>query len=314
MISYYSIKEGKLIDLKGLERNCWVNITPPFDTKNLEILSEELGIPVDYLTDSLDIDEKSRFEDEESVKLIVCNTPVGNEQSDSQAKIPFITIPIGIIITNDIIITISSQKNQVLNYFLTTKDKNVNTENKNRFILQLFDKNVHFFMFYLRKINKLEEEYEQELYNSMKNKALRQLLNFEKSLVYFVTSLRSNELMMIKMQRTKFLDLTEEENDLLDDAIVDVSQALEMSNIYTNILGNSMDAFASIISNNLNMVMKRLTSVTIVLMVPTLIASFYGMNVKLPFQNSPIAFLLTVSFSIALSFIMFWFFMKKKWF
>lgn len=313
MIQYYQSIKDKVTEVNELKKDCWINISPPFNSKNLRMLSEQLEIPIDYLTDSLDIDERSRFEEEDNVKLIVTKTTILNANSE-EGEIPYITIPIGIILVKDVVITICSYKNPVLDHFLNNISKNINLSDKGRFVLQIFDRNVHYFLSHLKDLNNKLNAYEKELYNSMRNKELNSLLNFEKSLVYFVTSLRSNELMMMKIQRTKFLDLTEELNDMLEDIIIDTSQALEMANIYTNILGNTMDAFASIISNNLNVVMKRLTSVTIILMVPTLVASFYGMNVKLPFQEVPHAFGITLLVSGIFAVLLFWFFTRKKWF
>ena len=178
------------------------------------------------------------------------------------------------------------------------------------------DKNVYYFLHFLKEINIKRNLFEKELYNSMQNAELSKLLNIQKSLVYFVTTLRSNELTMMKIQRTDFLKITdrEEETDILQDIIVDNSQAMEMSNIYSNILNGTMDAFASIISNNLNFVLKRLTSVTIVLMVPTLVASFYGMNVSLPLEGHNYAFIFTLIMSILLSVLLIGVFVRKKWF
>jgi len=171
-------------------------------------------------------------------------------------------------------------------------------------------------MQYLKQLNSQRNAYEKELYNSSRNKELAKLLNIQKSLVYFLTSLRANELMMMKIKRTDFLQIKDDEEqlDFLEDIIVDCSQALEMSDVYTNILNGTMDAFASIISNNLNNIMKRLTAITIVLMVPTLVASFYGMNVSLPFDKSPFAFLIIMVVSLMLSFLLVFIFNRRKWF
>ena len=169
-------------------------------------------------------------------------------------------------------------------------------------------------MAYLKEINHKRNLYEQKLYDSNRNEELLNLMRIQKSLVYFVTALRSNELVMLKMERTNFLGLTEEEREFLNDLIVDTSQALEMANIYTNILSSTMDAFASIISNNLNNVMKRLTSITIILSLPVLVASIYGMNVEIPYAHTQHAFYIPIVLSIVVSFFLAWYFMKKKWF
>ncbi len=307
----------ELVKLEHAEPGCWINVYPPFNHETLERLSEGYAIPLDFLTDSLDIDERSRFEYEDGIKLIVLNTPIVNEGEvvpDNQSV--YITIPIGIMLMKDMVLTISPYSNPVIDSFINQRVKRFNPADKNLFVLQLFDRNVFYFLHYLKQINNKRNLFEEELFHSSRNEELAQLMNLQKSLVYFVTTLRSNELMMMKMQRTDFLRIKddEENSDFLGDIIVDNSQALEMSNVYTNILNGTMDAFASIISNNLNQVMKRLTSVTIVLMVPTLIASFYGMNVELPIQHSAGAFGMILMISIALSFILTWFFLRKRWF
>lgn len=299
------------------ETDCWVNIYPPFSHENLEAISQQYNIPLDYLTDSLDIDERTRFEQEGDVKLIVINTPIINEEDlliENSAQ--YITIPVGIVILKDMILTISPYNNPVVDCFINKRVKNFDPANRGQFVVKLFDRNVFYFLHYLKQINNKRNLYEEELFNSSRNKELSQLMNLQKSLVYFVTDLRSNELTMMKIQRTDFLELKDKPDvsDFLEDVIVDNSQALEMSNIYTNILNGTMDAFASIISNNLNMVMKRLTSFTILLMVPNIFAGFYGMNVLLPLQDKTWAFSFIFLLSLFISGGAAYYFYRKKWF
>jgi magnesium transporter len=214
------------------------------------------------------------------------------------------------------ILTISPYNNPVVDCFINKRVKNFDPANRGQFVVKLFDRNVFYFLHYLKQINNKRNLYEEELFNSSRNKELSQLMNLQKSLVYFVTDLRSNELTMMKIQRTDFLELKAkpEVSDFLEDVIVDNSQALEMSNIYTNILNGTMDAFASIISNNLNMVMKRLTSFTILLMVPNIFAGFYGMNVLLPLQDKAWAFSFIFLLSLFISGGAAYYFYRKKWF
>ncbi len=315
MIKIYKKQDRQLVEIDKPEYKCWINVYPPFSHENLRKLGEELDIPFDYLIDSLDIDERARFEREDGIELIVLKTPILNE-GESETDALYITIPLGIIITKDVVLTISPYENPVIDCFLNGKVKHFNPSDRSNFVLRIFERNVYYFLYYLNEINNKRNMFENELHNSLRNQELINLLNIEKSLVYFVTSIRSNELLMMKIQRLDFLQISkkEEESDLLADILVDNSQALEMANIYTNILGGTMDAFASIISNNLNVVLKRLTSVTIVLMVPTLVASFYGMNVKLPFQETPFAFGFTLLLSVVLSVILVMVFLRKKWF
>jgi magnesium transporter len=317
MVEIFKKVDGELIKLEHPQPDCWVNIYPPFSHENLEEISRQYNLPLDYLTDSLDIDERSRFEQEGDVKLIVINTPIINEEDlliENSAQ--YITIPIGIVILKDKILTISPYNNPVIDCFINKRVKNFDPANRKQFVAKIFDRNVFYFLHYLKQINNRRNVYEEELFTSSRNKELSQLMNLQKSLVYFVTDLRSNELTMMKIQRTDFLEIKSlpEISDFLEDVIVDNSQALEMSNIYTNILNGTMDAFASIISNNLNMVMKRLTSITILLMLPNLIVGFYGMNVLLPFQKSPFAFALVMAITLSVSIIAAWYFFRKKWF
>ncbi len=315
MIKYYKKEGRRLKELENPETACWVNISAPFSNEELEEFALEYDIPLDFLTDSLDIDERSRYEREEDVRLIVVNTPILNEIDHDNEAI-YITVPIGIIIMPDFVVTITSYANPVLELFIDEKVKNYDPSDEQRFILQILEQNVYRFLTCLKKLNLKRNLIEKELYNSSQNKLLRQLLSVEKSLVFFVNSLSSNELLKMKMKRSDFLGIRSDEDktDLFEDIIIDNSQALEMANVYTNILNGTMEAYASIISNNLNMVISRLTLVTIILMVPTLVASFYGMNVPLPFEKSKYAVYLIIIISIIISLLLAWFFRRKRLF
>jgi len=317
MIEIFKKVNGELVKLEAPESDCWINVYPPFTTEDLEKLSKDLEIPLDYLTDSIDLEERSRYEYKEGAKLIVLNTPVLNEENllpDNKAL--YITIPIGIVLMEDKILTISPFNNPVIDSFINKRVKNFDPANRSKFIVQMLDRNVYYFLHYLKQINNKRNLFEEELFQSSRNKELSQMMNLQKSLVYFVTTLRANELMMMKMQRTDFLKIEEDEElqDFMQDVIVDNNQALDMSNVYTNILNGTLDAFASIISNNLNIVMKRLTSVTILLMVPTLVTSFYGMNVYLPGQSNHLAVYMIFLASLMIAALMAWFFLRKQWF
>lgn len=312
MIQYFKNIDARTVAIEEPENGAWVNITPPLKQAEFEQLSEELDIPLDFLTDSLDIDEKSRFELEDNVKLIVLKTPTENN-SINESDAFYITIPIVIILTHNQIVTVNSFDNAAIKKFLNTFH-NRHPEKRNMMVLKVFEKVVMNFLDYLKEINHRRNLSEQRLYDSNKNEELLYLMRIQKSLVYFVTALRSNELLLMKLERTNFLGLNEDEKEFLHDLIVDTSQALEMANIYTNILSSTMDAFASIISNNLNFVMKRLTSITIVLTLPVLVASIYGMNVEIPYAHSTYAFYIPITIAIVTALIMSWYFMKKKWF
>ncbi len=313
MIHYYNRKGGELVEQEKLNRGCWINITPPFNYEELEQIATELDIPLDFLTDSLDIDERSRYELEDDVLLLVVNTPIINTNDDESAPL-YITVPIGIIILPDFILTITSYENPVLQRFVEQKIRNFDPADRSNFVLLLFEQNVIRFLSCLKDLNVRRNAIEQELYDSSRNKELLKLLSIEKSFVYFVTSLSANALLMMKIQRLDLLGIKHDENktDMLEAAIIDINQAQEMANIYSNILSGTMDTFASIISNNLNQVMQRLTLITIVLMVPTLVASFYGMNVSLPMSDWPYAFWAIITFAFLFSISLVYIFRRNK--
>jgi magnesium transporter len=314
MVVYLKRENGSLKQVSSPQRGCWIHVYGPFGNEETQRLSEQLSIDIDFITDSLDLDERARYESDEGKDLIVLKTPVENDGlSDSEALI--ITIPIGIVRTPDCVVTISPHKNSVIEYFMNTPPKVFNPEDQELFILSLFEKNVTAFAENLRLLNNKRYAFEKALYSSSRNEDLFKLLNIQKSLIYFVTNLRSNDLLLMKIQRSNFLKIQDEERlDHLRDIIVDNQQALEVSEMYSNILNGTMDAFASIISNNLNEIMKRLTSVTIILTVPMLIASLYGMNVKLPGEDHPYAFVFVFIMCILFSSIMTAFFIRKRWF
>jgi magnesium transporter len=302
--------ENRFVPIDTYESNCWVNVVNP-DKSELDALSNEMGIPPDFLTDPLDLDERSRVESEDGVLLIVLRIP---KFEGASSEIPFVTIPVGIIVVGDMIITVCSSDIGGILELTHMKSKSFAPEHRSGFILRIFLKAALLYLKYLKEINKRTGEVEKELQKSLKNEALIKLLNIEKSLVFFTTSLRSNELMMERLLKTQLLKLDPDDKDMLEDVMIDNKQAIEMANIYSNILSGMMDAFASVISNNLNQVMKILTSITIILMIPTLTASIYGMNIELPFGHSTHAFLIVTTISLALSCMGVLIFMRNKWF
>ena len=221
-------------------------------------------------------------------------------------------MPLGmIVVRDDFFVTISLKKNKVIDDFEKKKIKNFQTYKKTRFIFQILYLNSSYYLDYLKKINKETEIAEYILKNSMKNKELLKLLSLEKGLVYFTTSLKSNELVMEKTMRGKIVKLYEEDEEILEDAIIENRQAIEMAQIYRDILNGTMDAYASIISNNLNGVMKFLTSITIILAVPTMISSFWGMNVELPFQHNAMGFAIMIFIAVITTLLVTWWLNKK---
>jgi magnesium transporter len=310
MIKIYKIINKELQEIDSYEKDSWVNITHP-KKEELEKISKELQIPLDFLTDPTDIDERARIEIEKKTILNVLRIP---RFEGDDIEIPFATVPLGIIFSDDFVITICLKDTEVINDFINKKVKFFSITNKTRFLLQILLKTSMLYLNYLKEINRRTSSIEKELHIAMKNEELIKLLNIEKSLVSFTSSLKSNELMMEKLQIGKIIKINLEDKDFLEDVIIDNRQAIEMSNIYSNILSGMMDAFASVISNNLNVVLKFLTSITIILMIPTLIASIYGMNVVLPFQQSPQAFGITMVISLVFSIIGVLIFIKRRWF
>src|SRR5436190_4491413 len=310
MIQYFKNINQQTVAIDGPENGAWVNVVPPLKQEEFSELSSSLEIPIDFLTDSLDIDERSRFEEDDNVKLIVIKTPTENN-SFNESDAYYITIPICIILTHNQIVTVNSFDNPAIKKFLNTF-QNRQSDKRSMMVLKVFEKIVQNFMDHLKEINQRRNIFEQKLYDASRNEHLLELMRIQKSLVYFLTALRSNELLLVKIQRTNFLGLTEEEKEFLDDLIVDNSQALEMANIYSNILGSTLDAFAGIIANNQNEVLKRLSVITIVLTLPVLVASIYGMNVPIPYQDSKLAFYMPVGLSLIISLFIGWFFLKKK--
>ncbi|WP_462254513.1 magnesium transporter CorA family protein [Ferruginibacter sp.] len=310
MIQYFKIIEHQTIAIDKPEIGSWVNVLPPLKQEEFTELSESLDIPIDFLKDSLDIDERSRYEIDDNVKLVVIKTPTENNSfNDSDAF--YITIPICIILTHNQIVTVNSFENEAIKKFLNSF-QNRHPDKKNMMVLKIFEKITANFQEYLKEINQRRNVLEQKLYDANRNQELLQLMRIQKSLVYFITALRSNELLMMKLARTNILQLTDDEKDFLDDLVVETSQALETANTYTTILSSSLDAFASIISNNQNEVLKRLTTLTISLSVPVLIASIYGMNVPIPYSQSHLAFWLPVLISFIILGFVVWNYLKRK--
>ena len=291
MINYYKTIDGVMKPLDNLEKDCWVNIIDP-DEKELSYISSTLNIEMDFLRAALDDEESSHIDVEDNQILTIVDIPFATEQDGA---IIYSTMPLGIIYSKENIITVCLKENSILSEFARCTMKGVYTNLKARFIFQMLYRVSVRYLQYLKQIDKISKDVEKQLHKSMKNQELIQLLDLEKSLVYFSTSLKANEATIKKLSRGRIIKLYEEDEDLLEDVLVEVSQAIEMCNIYSSILSGTMDAFASIISNNLNIVMKYLASFTILLSVPTMIASFYGMNVAgIPFANNPHGFWIAV--------------------
>ena len=297
-------------EVTDFRRGTWINLINPTENE-IQYVCENIHIKEDFIRYPLDYEEKARIdiEEEDQTILFIIDVPVTEKGSNGYV---YSTMPIGmIVVRDDYFITVSLKEVKIINNFEKGFVKGFCTYKKSRFILQLMYYNSSEYLNYLKKINKETEIAESVLKNSMKNRELLKLLNLEKSLVYITTSLRSNEAVMERTLKIRNIKLYEEDEDILEDAIIENKQAIEMSKIYSDILNGTMDAYASIISNNLNRVMKFLTSITIVLAVPTMVSSFWGMNVALPFEKSPFGFLIMIVIATALTLFVTWWLRRK---
>ena len=268
-----------------------------------EDIEEDLKIDRDYICAALDEEEPSRIESDDGVTLIVVDYPIAEQDNDPDRTLLYSTTPMSLIVTEKNVITVTAKQNVVLEELAKGVVKGVRPDLRTRFVFTVLLRIAARYLQYLKQIDKLANFVEGKMYRAMKNKGLIQLQGLEKSLVYFSTSLKSNEAVLEKLTRGRFLKLYEEDQDLLDDVMIEVKQAIEMTSIYSNILSGTMDTFASIISNNLNIIMKRMTTITIILTMPTIVFSFYGMNLNdaangLPMANVWFPILLSVLLSV----------------
>lgn len=305
----YLYCEAGFVEKPQWQPNCWINVECP-DADDLRFLTQDLEVPESFLYDIADVDERPRTETEDNWLLTILRIPMQSSQNGT----PFTTVPIGIITNNEIIISVCYHRTEIMPDFINyTRRKGLKVNNKLDLILRLIYSSAVWFLKYLKQINNDVTAAEKALERSIRNEDLLQLMKLQKTLVYFNTSIRGNEVMIGRLksifQQPEYLD-----EELLEDVITELRQAYNTVNIYSDILTGTMDAFASIISNNVNTIMKRMTSISIILMVPTLIASFYGMNVDVHVDQVPHAFAFIVVFSVSVSAMAFVIFRKIKWF
>lgn len=306
---FFSVTDN--FDLEKLtEKNTWIHLLNPTEDEISTIINS-FNIPEEHVRAALDEEEKARLEIDDDLILLIIDVPVHDENN----RCSFTTLPLGIILLNDNIITISTTQFNLLNDFIQGKVKSFFTFKKTRFILQLLFKNSTYFLLYLKQIGRISDNIEKQLKNSMRNQELMLLLELEKSLVYFTTSLKSNEAVLERMMRTEIVKKYPDDLELLEDVIIETKQAIEMANIYFSILSGTRDAFSSVISNNLNVVMKKLTSLTIIFAIPTIVSGLWGMNVDgIPFSENPNGFLLVILVSIFFGLFITWVLFKKDLF
>lgn len=310
MIRYYKSTDAGLETLDKAVPNCWINVVDP-TTDEIEFLAG-LDIPQDFITYPLDIDERSRIErEDDGTTLILIRVPYFQ---GLKVDVPYTTLPLGLVLTDKYIVTICRRAVDVLQVFSSGKISKLSTAKRNRFVLRVLLANAQNFLNFVREINKATDLLEDALNASMRNNEVLELLKYQKSLVYFTTALKTNELTLVRLQRTAFFKMYPDDEDLLEDVITENQQAIEMTNISENILTSTMDAFASIISNNLNGVMKFLASVTIVLSLPTIVTGFFGMNVPLPLESNPMGYLAIIGIIVTVSVLVTIIFMRRDWF
>lgn len=280
--------------IDAIEKGCWINLVDPTE-QELYIIQTSLGVLPGFLRDPLDEEETPRIDVEEDQTLIIVDIPYAFQVGKN---LKFETIPLGVLVTDEYLITVCLKESTIIEAFKGNKIKEFYTYKKTRFTYQILFQVAKDYLRYLKHIDKKTDDVEKFLHKSMRNRELFRMLELEKSLVYFNTSLRANEIMLEKLLRGKYLKMYEEDQDFLEDVIIENKQAIEMASIYSSILNGMMSTFASVISNNLNMVMKLLASITIVMSIPTMIASFFGMNVTLPFrEENPFAFMFILGIS-----------------
>jgi len=307
MLTIYKTTEQGLEQLESIANGAWVKAVDPTPQEIQKIV--DWGIDADYINYSLDLDEMPRMERDEDYTFILIRIPHSQPDSD----IPYTTIPLGIMIKGNIIVTICRYEKEMFKVLANGKYRLLKTGKRYRFALYIFLETATRYLAHLREINRITEAVEDQLQKSTRNREVLELLKYQKSLTYFATALRSNEVMMERVQRTQIFNYYEEDQDLLEDVLTENQQAIQMTNINTEILSSMMDAFASIISNNLNGVMKALAALTIILNLPTVVAAFYGMNVTLPGETHPFAFLTIIGVAIGLTAVATYIFYKRDW-
>ena len=313
VIRIFKTVDGAIHQVEEPEEGCWIALTNPTATEIFE-LSERFQIEVDDLRAPLDEEERSRIEVEDTYTLILVDVPMIEARNETDWDG---TTPLGIIVSEDMIITVCLEDTPVLTRFMEGRVRSFYTYMKTRFILQILHRNASMYLRYLRIIDKKSEQIEEKLHKSTRNRELMELLELEKSLVYFSTSLRSNEVVLEKLLKVESIKKYPDDTDLLEDVIIENKQAMEMANIYSGILNGMMGTFASVISNNLNIVMKALAVITIVMSIPTIVFSAYGMNVKIsgmPFADSHWGFLIIILASVIISLVAALILSKKKFF
>ena len=294
MISIYKWENGGLKETLEFASSCWINLVEPATTELERVLSFS-QVPRDFLTDPLDSEERPRFDYDDEASMLIIHVPCPIDGDDE--VVPYRTVPLGIILFGNSVITVCSARTPVTTAFLDQIRRVCPPSDQYRFAFRLLWHGGVLFLRYIQDLHQRTIVLEDELHQSISNEVLLRLLTIEKTFVYFTTSLKADSIALARANTARQLSLSEDDRDQLEDAMVEYQQALETATIHANILNGTLDTFASIINNNLNNVMKYLTAATILLAAPTLIASLYGMNIGLPFQDHAHAFSIVMGFS-----------------
>ncbi len=293
MMTIYKWENGGLKETQEFAPSCWINLVEPTTTELEHVLTHS-QVPRDFLTDPLDADERPRFDYDDESSMLIIHVPRPVEDDE---VVPYRTVPLGIILFGESVVTVCSAHTPVTTAFLDQIRRVCPPRDQYRFAFRLLWHGGVLFLRYLNDVHQRTIALEEALHKSISNDVLLKLLTIEKTFVYFTTSLKADTIALARANTARQLPLSEDDRDQLEDAMVEYQQALETATVHANILNGTLDTFASLINNNLNNVMKYLTAATVLLAAPTLIASLYGMNVSLPFAAHPHAFLIVMGFS-----------------
>jgi len=309
MTEYWKCKEG-FRQLPEWETDCWVQVTQPSQDE-LGDLESRFGAPMDFIQDVEDTEERPRTESESGWLMTLIRVP--NKEIDEDGEAVFSTVPLAILIHGNVFITICYYKTEMVDDFIRyTIRKQIEERQRYDLMLSLFLSSSVWYLKYLKQMNVMMKQAEEALEESMENEQLQKMMRIEKFLVFFVTSMRGNEVVMVRLK--KHLRHLPYDEDLLDDVEIELQQAYATANIYSEVLERQRESYASIISNNLNVIMKRLTTITIILMIPTGIGGFFGMNVPNGMESWGWAFPLIIVGTILISILGYLGFKKKNMF
>jgi magnesium transporter len=309
MIKIHRTTESGLETVEHPTKGCWIDVTDP-STEEARDLAQDFNIPLRFITAVSDPHEIPRIEKADEALFILMRIP---HYQSAAASIPYRTLPLDLVVTDEWVMTICRYKHELLGDLPPEHQSDLSTAKPARFVLHLLWSAANSYIQHLNKLNETVDKIEERLQQSLQNREVLDLLRYQKSLVHFLTGLRENELMLEWLQKSGFLEMERNDRDLLESVFTENRQAIAASQIASDILSQMMDAFASIISNNLNVVMKFLTSAAVILVVPTIIGTFYGMNVRLPLEDHPLAFLILVGLSILSSFIIGLILWRRGW-